>query len=369
MAKQKKSRKKRANKNFIKAPALLALPAPKRRGRLPVFGLILAGIAFAVMLLGGQVAGMRPVKGSFIQPKVPLEISAKLAEAADQVALLDRQQQISGHHLDNPKSFSLRILAIRQEAGQGQLVLARQDITDLVSDLSNWQVRLDVLPGPAVSNTPLPAAFVPIVMYHDPPGNLNEQLSYLAGHGYTSVDMDQVAAALAGGPRLPAKPVVITFDDGFASQWQALPLLERYSMKATFYIIDGGSGSAWHIGAGRRLPDPQGGPGYLNWEQVRQIDQNPLFTIGSHTVDHLNLADQNADTQRFEIIQGKQQLEAQLGHPVRTFAYPYGAFNAASVALVRDAGFSTAVTTEDGTDQMPGDQLVLHRIRSTLTLP
>jgi peptidoglycan/xylan/chitin deacetylase (PgdA/CDA1 family) len=368
VAKRKKTHKKRS-KTFIKAPALLALPAPKRRWKTPEFGFLLGGIVLAVMLLGGQVAGMQPAKGAYVQPKVPLEIADQLAEAGDQVVLLDRQQQISGHHLENPKSFNLRILAIRQEAGQNNLDLARQSITDLINDINSWQVKLDLLPGPAVSNTPLPAAFVPIVMYHDPPSNLDEQLSFLVSHGYTTVDMDQVAAALAGGPGLPAKPVVITFDDGFASQWEALPVLLRYHLKATFYVIDGGAGSAWHIGANRRLPDPQGGPAYLNWEQIKQIDHNPLFTIGSHTINHLNLADQSAEIQRIEIFDGKKQLEAQLGHPVRTFAYPYGAYNATSVDLVREAGFSTAVTTEDGTDQKPGDQLVLHRIRSTLTLP
>ena len=329
---------------------------------------MLGAVAFAVMLLGGQVATMQPAR-SFMPAKAPLEISSKLAEAADQIALLDRQQNISGHHLQNPKSYSLRLVAVRQTAEQGRLDQARLQMAGIFADLNDWQVKLDVLPGPAVSNTPLPDAFVPIVMYHDPPANLDEQLHYLVSHGYSSVDMDQVAAALAGGPALPAKPVVITFDDGFASQWNALPLLEHYRLKATFYIIDGGAGSAWHIGANRRLPDPQGGPGYLNWDQIRQIDQNPLFTIGSHTVDHLELAKQSEVTQRFEIIEGKKQLEQQIGHPVRTFAYPYGAFNGTSIALVREAGFSTAVTTEDGTDPKPGDQLVLHRILSTLTLP
>lgn len=320
------------------------------------------------MVLGGQVAALQPVRHQSAAA-LPVDLAARLSDAQDQAALLDRQQRLSGHHLEDPAGYTLRILAVRHEAEAGQVSEARQQLAAVMADLNSWQVRLDVLPGPAASNTPLPAAFVPIVMYHDPPADLAQQLAYLQEHGYTSVDMDQVAAALAGGLALPAKPVVITFDDGFESQWAALPVLEHYRMKATFYIIDGGPRSGWHIGANRRLPDPQGGPAYLSWDQIRQMDNNPLFTIGSHTVDHKDLAEVSADVQRFEIFEGKAELEKQLGHPVRTFAYPYGAYNASAVELVREAGFSSAVTTEAGTDQVPGSQLVLHRIRSTLTLP
>lgn len=345
----------------------MALPAPRPRWR-SQFAVLLAAVALAAMALGGQVAALQPVRQTSAA-LLPVDLAARLAEASDQVALLDRQQKLSGHHLQNPAAYTLRLVAVRDQAESGQAAAARQILDGIMADLNSWQVKLDLLPGPAASNTPLPAAFVPIVMYHDPPANLEEQLAYLQNHGYTSVNMDAVAAALAGGPALPAKPVVITFDDGFESQWAALPLLERYHMKATFYIIDGGAGSAWHIGANRRVPDPQGGPAYLSWDQIRQIDRNRLFTIGSHTVNHLELAKQPEAVQRFEIIEGKRQLEQQLDHPVRAFAYPYGSFNATTVEIVKEAGFSSAVTTEAGADQIPGDQLVLHRIRSTLTLP
>lgn len=318
--------------------------------------------------MGSQVAALKPVRGTIVPPKVPLEISSRIEDLNDQITQLEHLQTVSGHHLQNAKAYKLRLLAVRQEAGDN-LQLARQDLSRITVDLNDWQVQLESQPGPAASATPLPPDFVPIVMYHETPGNLAEQLQFLTDHGYTSVDLDQVAAALAGGPRLPNKPVVITFDDGFASQWNALPLLEQYHMKATFYIIDGGAGSAFHIGANRKVPDPQGGPDYLTWEQIRSLDRNPLFTVASHTANHLELARQSVETQRYEIIQGKRQLEQQLGHPVRHFAYPYGSYNQTSIQLVHEAGFATAVTTEAGTDQMPGQQLTLHRIRSTLTLP
>jgi peptidoglycan/xylan/chitin deacetylase (PgdA/CDA1 family) len=196
---------------------------------------------------------------------------------------------------------------------------------------------------------------------------------YLEQHGYTTVNLDQVLGGLRGEP-LPPKPVVITFDDGYSPQWAAAVILARHNMKATFYIINGGEGSRWCIGASRRYGDPLQPPGgcgdaYLNWDEIRQLDHNPLFTIGGHTVDHLNLATISDDQQRFEITAGKLDIEAQLGHPINHLAYPYGAFNGASIQLAREAGYLTAVTTMPGIVQPPGSAYTLRRERDAMVLP
>jgi peptidoglycan/xylan/chitin deacetylase (PgdA/CDA1 family) len=107
----------------------------------------------------------------------------------------------------------------------------------------------------------------------------------------------------------------------------------------------------------------------MTWDQLRTLDHNRLFTIASHTVDHLDLAQQTPDVQRFEIFEGKHQLEEQLGHSVSDFAYPYGAFNGVTLSLVHQAGFTAAVTTVPGTVQTADSLLTLRRIRSTYNLP
>jgi peptidoglycan/xylan/chitin deacetylase (PgdA/CDA1 family) len=173
---------------------------------------------------------------------------------------------------------------------------------------------------------------------------------------------------------LPAKPVIITFDDGFADQMQAFALLKAYQMKATFYIIDGGPGSQWCIGAGRRYNDPSQPPSgcgdaYLTWDQVRQLDASGLITIGSHTIDHPDLPTETAAQQEAEIAGGKAELEAEIGHKVTDFAYPYGDYNQTTINIVKAAGFLTAVTTTPGTLQPPSSRYTLDRIRSTYDLP
>ena len=264
---------------------------------------------------------------------------------------------------------------------------ARTSLNQLTKDYTGWRQQLDaaiqqqtkaqaaaaesaVVVAPTTSNT----LQVPIVIYHHTPSDFEQQLQYLQAHHYNAINPDQLAAALLSHAALPSKPILITFDDGFADQMQAFSLLQKYGMSATFYIIDGGPNSQWCIGANRRYNDPSQPPGgcgdaYLNWDQVRQLDQSGLITIGSHTIDHPDLATMSADQQSYEIIQGKAQLEAQLGHAVHSFAYPYGSYNATTLSLVRQAGFTTAVTTLPGTLQSASGIDELFRIRVVTNLP
>src|SRR5512135_2950508 len=92
---------------------------------------------------------------------------------------------------------------------------------------------------------------VPILMYHHigghfiSPYNISTkdfaaQMDYLAQHGYTPVSVDQVAAALRGESDLPPCPVALTFDDGYAEQYNnARPILQQHNYHATFYLVTG----------------------------------------------------------------------------------------------------------------------------------
>ena len=215
---------------------------------------------------------------------------------------------------------------------------------------------------------------VPILLYHYTPTNFEAQLNALEAKHYKVITLDTLDAALHGRSRLPIKSVIITFDDGFSNQMTAFELLQRHHMPATYYIINAGERSQWCIGAGRRIGDPLQPPSgcgdsYLNWDQVRQLDQSGLITIASHTVDHQNLAKLPPEEQLYEISEGKRGLEAQLGHPVRHFAYPYGGFNDTTISIVKNAGFATAVSTIPGSTHTLGSEYSLHRVRDVDSLP
>lgn len=308
---------------------------------------------------------------------IAADIQHDLDQVTPRIRQLEDAQSTSGVQVVDDSAIQNKLSAVDIDLAARDYKSARQDIDSLNNSVSDWQKQLDTtLAAQAATQAQATAPnqgssiTAPIVIYHYTPNDFEKQLQFLQKHGYTTVDLDQLAGALTSHAPLPAKPIVLTFDDGFSNQLQAFQLLKKYNMKATFYIINGGDRSKWCIGASRRYD--QGypcGDGYLNWSEIRMLDQSGLITIGSHTVDHLNLASQSAEVQHFEIIQGKQDLEAQLGHPVRHFAYPYGAYNSTTLAIVREAGFTTAVTTLPGSVQVPGGIYTLHRVRNVFTLP
>ena len=355
---------------------MVTLPASFKflvgRGLLFVFvGIILigSGVATALSLPHPTVAP------SSANLRYPADISASFINLTKQVANFQDRQVKLGRVIVSAEDIRTELANIQMDAATRQYNETRHRIAAFKAKLAAWDIQLTAATVVPVESATAPIGLtVPILLYHNTPGNFRDQLEYLKTHAYTVVDLDQIAAAMSGGTALPAKPVAITFDDGFSTQLQAVALLKQYNFKATFYIISSGSGSQWCIGAGRRYHDPLQpaagcGDSYLSWDQVRAIDRDGRFTIGAHTVDHQNLATVSPAQQRLEIDQNKIQLEAQLGHGVRHFCYPYGSYNQATIELVRQAGFITATTTLPGTIQPPGSLLALRRIRDTLSLP
>ena len=83
-------------------------------------------------------------------------------------------------------------------------------------------------------------------------------------------------------------------------------------------------------------------------DEVRELASVPVFSIGAHSVHHLALSTQCAETKRRELVDDKKMLEGVLGRPVHLFAYPYGDYDADTIGAVRDCGFHAAVTVDAG---------------------
>ncbi len=213
-----------------------------------------------------------------------------------------------------------------------------------------------------------PGTFVlPILMYHKPPANFAEQMSILKAKGYTTVHMNDVAKYITAQAKLPTKAAVITFDDGFSVQKDALAILQRNNQKATLYLIEGGAMSHYCIGLLRK--NVACGDAYLSVQDVKNMLSSNLIELGDHTVDHPNMASLSEVDQQFQIQTNKTFLEQTFGIPITTFAYPYGNYNGITVKLLRQDGFLTAVTTQPGIVQSIAEPLLLRRIRSARDLP
>ncbi|HXI95997.1 MAG TPA: polysaccharide deacetylase family protein, partial [Candidatus Acidoferrum sp.] len=173
------------------------------------------------------------------------------------------------------------------------------------------------------------------------------QMDWLAAHGYNPVDFNDVRAYFAGRQPLPAKPVVLTFDDGYADLYTtAFPILAGHGFKAVAYIVSG------FVGQSR----------YVSAAQVVQMDQNGI-EIASHTVDHADLSRSSMGNVWRQVVDSKRSLENIVGHPVLDFAYPSGKFNAQTVAAVQRAGYDTAVTTMSSVAHSVADRYLWTRVR------
>jgi peptidoglycan/xylan/chitin deacetylase (PgdA/CDA1 family) len=219
---------------------------------------------------------------------------------------------------------------------------------------------------------PLPSRTIdlPILMYHRigpipagipavtktltvTPEDFAGQMRWLKSNGYHAVSQLQVYRALEKGKPLPAKPVMITFDDGYRDVlWHAAPVLHRLHMPATEYVITG------------RVSN--GDPSFLTWPQLTRLEKLGV-TIGSHTVTHQDLALIPPSQALAELRDSRRALEQHLGHPVQWFAYPFGAENATVVSLAERVGYVLAVTTQGGTAQSAAAPLLLHREEVTDT--
>lgn len=170
------------------------------------------------------------------------------------------------------------------------------------------------------------------------PTTLESQIITLRKAGYTFITAKDLGDALDGKATLSAKPILLTFDDGHRDFFtDVFPILQKYHAKATAYIIPGFTG----------------GSDFMTEEQIAQIAQSNLVDIGAHTVHHLWLAGRPPKTVQDEVQQSKQMLEETYHIHVVSFAYPYGAFDVQAEQVVKDAGFTTAVST------VPGDTVNL----------
>lgn len=152
-------------------------------------------------------------------------------------------------------------------------------------------------------------------------------------HAYLGIAPLAIAAgllSLLGSPATQVAPaagtqtvVTIQFDDGVADQYGALQILNAYGMHATFYVNTGFIDDSAH----------------LSWTQVGDLAAAGN-EIAGHTLTHANVKKLKPDAARAEICGDRQNL-VDRGYAAKSFAYPFGSFDAGSKAIVAECGYKS----------------------------
>jgi peptidoglycan/xylan/chitin deacetylase (PgdA/CDA1 family) len=195
------------------------------------------------------------------------------------------------------------------------------------------------------------------------PADFASQLDYLRDEGFTTLRAADLAAALEpGGPELPAKPVVLTFDDGFADfSRQALPALSQRGFNATLYITTGWITDAdpRHRACAEHAGDAP--PGTISWTQVKQARAAGV-EIGAHSVGHHQLDQLTIGPLRCELAASKSMLEDQLGAAVTGLSYPFGYSSRRVRRIAAEIGYDYACAVGNQLAGRGDDRLALPRV-------
>jgi len=156
------------------------------------------------------------------------------------------------------------------------------------------------------------------------------------------------------------KYLMITADDGYRDNLtRMLPLLKKYNMKATVYVVSGETHNRWDVD---HPTNPDVRVPLLSGDEIRALDASGHVEIGGHTLSHAKLNELDAESQAKEIRENKRVLEGILGHPMLSFAYPFGYLNESAKNQAREAGYAYAVSTDSGPRAMHQDRFQIRRI-------
>jgi peptidoglycan/xylan/chitin deacetylase (PgdA/CDA1 family) len=210
---------------------------------------------------------------------------------------------------------------------------------------------------------------VPVLLYHAVtdrpsgwiadytvrPDDFARHVELIAESGRTPVTLSALRAGFGGTGSLPERPVVITFDDGFADTVEvAGHALARHGIVSTVYVTSD------FVASGRS----PGNDRMMSWDQVRGLAADG-HEIGAHSHTHPQLDMLPAATSRDEIFRSKRLIEDALGGEVRSFAYPHGYHTARVRAQVAAAGFDSACAVRNAFTAADDHPLALARLMLT----
>jgi peptidoglycan/xylan/chitin deacetylase (PgdA/CDA1 family) len=210
----------------------------------------------------------------------------------------------------------------------------------------------------------------PILMYHAigapgerasrfvlPAHRFERQLRWLSARGYNVIELDELIRCRKEHRLVPARSVVITFDDGYAdNRLLAAPILERWGFPTTVFLVSTGTHNSWSNGASALEHRP-----LMSLSEARDLFGG-VIQFGAHSRTHPDLVSLTEREAEQEIAGSRDELEAALGTTITTFAYPYGSSSPEVREAVQRAGFLGACGVELGRNRLATDPYDLKRL-------
>jgi peptidoglycan/xylan/chitin deacetylase (PgdA/CDA1 family) len=211
---------------------------------------------------------------------------------------------------------------------------------------------------------------VPVLLYHHvgasdgmrpgfltiSPAEFERHIAWLARRGYTAISLAQYLGWTQGKTVLPARPVLITFDDAYADiSDHALPVLSSHGFTAVVFVVTAlvGCTNVWD--ADRALPRRS----LMTAPQIRDWAARGI-EFGAHSRTHPDLRELSGSALTHEIAGSRKELEQIIGSPVISFAYPYGLYNNETACVV-ESTFELAFTTREGLNRSTTERHLLRR--------
>ncbi len=231
-------------------------------------------------------------------------------------------------------------------------------------------------------------------MYHhiNPIGNFinvkpdvfEEHIKYLKKSKFTPINTEDLMLIKNGHMRIPERPIMITFDDGWLDNWvYAYPILKKYGLKAVIFVVtslitekgkrqraDSGTPACLpaHKECQKKIESGLASDVMLSWEEVREMEDSGIIDIQSHTHTHKRWDKLYKDREELtevlieELKMSKQIIEEKLNKQCNALCWPWGVYNEDYISAAKASGYKLVFTTEKGANSPETDPYRIKRI-------
>lgn len=169
------------------------------------------------------------------------------------------------------------------------------------------------------------------------------QMHFLKQSGYTVISLKMALDLVFNTKEINANYIVLTFDDGCEKFYDTtFPILDSFSFPATVYPITGFLGDNVTL-KGRDFPHLK----ILSESMIIELSKVGV-EIGSHTVNHLKLTNTTESEAEYQIKYSKEYLEQLLSKKIDSFSYPHGDYNSETIRMIKESGYTNALTCNSG---------------------